>query len=80
MLVRPLGYPSVEVRFAQHQELSTDVGTPTLDTLVPRDSRGATAVPAPRPRSAVEPPPQPQPVPARGWGGDPGSAGGAGPG
>jgi hypothetical protein len=28
MLVRPLGYPELEVRFAQNQELSTDVGAP----------------------------------------------------
>jgi hypothetical protein len=28
MLVRPLGYPEIEVRFAQNQELSTDVGAP----------------------------------------------------
>jgi hypothetical protein len=28
MLVRPLGYPEIEVRFARNQELSTDVGTP----------------------------------------------------
>ena len=28
MLVRPLGYPEIEVRFAQSQELSTDVGAP----------------------------------------------------
>ena len=31
MLVRPLGYPEIEVRFAQKQELSTDVGTPFAD-------------------------------------------------
>jgi len=28
MLVRPLGYPSLEVTFAQRQELSADIGTP----------------------------------------------------
>lgn len=28
MLVRPLGYPEIEVRFAPKQELSTDVGAP----------------------------------------------------
>jgi hypothetical protein len=31
MLVRPLGYPTIQVRFAQRQELSTDVGGPLLD-------------------------------------------------
>jgi hypothetical protein len=33
MLVRPLGFPSVEVRFADRQELSTDVGGQLLDRL-----------------------------------------------
>jgi hypothetical protein len=28
LLVRPLGYPEIEIRFAQNQELSTDVGAP----------------------------------------------------
>jgi hypothetical protein len=75
MLVRPLGYPAVEVRFAQHQELSTEVGAPKLDTLEPRSSRGAVPAPAFRPRTDVEP----QPVAARGAIGDPGGdAGNAG--
>jgi hypothetical protein len=46
MLVRPLGYPSLEVRFAQRQELSTDVGAPfdalgaPLPAVAPDVSRG----------------------------------------
>jgi hypothetical protein len=42
MLVRPLGYPSVEVKFAQRQELSTNVDTPLFDT-----PSGAAASPVP---------------------------------
>ena len=33
MLVRPLGYPAVEVRFAQRQELTTDVGSALAEAL-----------------------------------------------
>jgi hypothetical protein len=31
MLVRPLGYPDVQVRFASSQELSTDLSTQLLE-------------------------------------------------
>jgi hypothetical protein len=51
MLVRPLGYPTIEVRFAQRQELSTDVGGPLLDAfdgVAVRDALPTDAPPAPR--------------------------------
>lgn len=56
MLVRPLGYPSIEVRFAQRQELSTDVGGPLLDAF-----DGSGVVPAP-PREPVVPVPAAMPT------------------
>jgi hypothetical protein len=49
MLVRPLGYPTIEVRFAQRQELSTDIGAPLLD-----DAPAAEPMPPPQaPRVAA---------------------------
>lgn len=44
MLVRPLGYPAVEVRFAQRQELTTDVGSALAEAL---DAAAAPRVAAP---------------------------------
>lgn len=48
MLVRPLGYPDVKVIFAQKQELSTDVGTPSLESVFgqPAALGGEASVPA----------------------------------
>jgi hypothetical protein len=45
MLVRPLGYPEIEVRFAQNQELSTDVAAP----FGPEGRRIVPPAPAPPP-------------------------------
>jgi len=42
LLVRPLGYSNLEVRFASKQELSTDVGMASLTQSDP-----AVAIPAP---------------------------------
>ena len=69
MLVRPLGYPSVEVRFAQRQELSTDVGGPLAELAA---GRRAPAVPqavtvpvtVPVPAEPVPPPIVDAPLPA----------------
>lgn len=47
MLVRPLGYPAIEVRFAQRQELSTHVGGPLAEAF------GAPAVAPPEPAPPV---------------------------
>ena len=63
MLVRPLGYPDVEVRFAQGQELSIDLGAPVPDALAtgPAAPRGVNptlppeAVPAPLAGPRAEP-------------------------
>lgn len=45
MLVRPLGYPTVQVRFAARQELSTDVNTSALESAARADSHlGAEAM------------------------------------
>jgi hypothetical protein len=56
MLVRPLGYPEVEVRFASRQELSTDVGRPLPERLfgpVPDEAAGAPDLPPIEPPSAA---------------------------
>jgi hypothetical protein len=69
MLVRPLGYPAIEVRFAQRQELSTNVGGPLLDVFdgvpvrdapSPDASRVVPGAPAPAPR--IDGPASPPPV------------------
>ncbi|HYF59104.1 MAG TPA: DUF4230 domain-containing protein [Burkholderiaceae bacterium] len=52
MLVRPLGFPAVEVRFAPRQELSTDVAAPMLDA-----SEGQPAGAGARPVPTAEPQP-----------------------
>lgn len=61
MLVRPLGYPTLEVRFAQRQELSTDVGTP-FDALGAPQPQPAVPVPAPTPVDAPRAEPEPVPL------------------
>jgi hypothetical protein len=50
MLVRPLGYPAIEVRFADRQELSTDVGKQLLDRL-----NGLAGTPTSAPRAEALP-------------------------
>jgi len=67
MLVRPLGYPTVEVKFAQRQELSTDVGTPFDTPLaaaappVPIDAPAARGDGVGLARQVPEPPPHRSP-------------------
>jgi hypothetical protein len=74
MLVRPLGFPSVEVRFAQRQELSTNVGTPALEsmgiepTLPVSSTAGAPSAPSrvpawPAAPGWAPPPPSSSPMP-----------------
>jgi hypothetical protein len=70
MLVRPLGYPELEVRFASNQELSTDVSAPFGD-----GARGAATLPpaadpmaGPEGWGASPAPPASVPVAARGNG------------
>lgn len=45
MLVRPLGYPTIDVQFASRQELSTHVGTPFDALGMPRPDAAPEAVP-----------------------------------
>jgi hypothetical protein len=53
MLVRPLGYPSVEVRFAQRQELTTDVGAALAEALEAAASPRAAVAAEPIGRAAL---------------------------
>jgi hypothetical protein len=63
MLVRPLGYAEVEVRFASKQELSTDIAAPLADGSAAATATAAAFVP-PSPDVRAEPSPIPAPVPA----------------
>ena len=55
MLVRPLGYPTVQVRFAARQELSADVNTSALESAARSDPHlGAEAMVRPAPGGSLE--------------------------
>jgi hypothetical protein len=65
MLVRPLGYLEVEVRFAPKQELSTDIAAPLADGLAAAVVAAPTAAPPPvrEPWAASVPDPWAEPPP-----------------
>jgi hypothetical protein len=72
MLVRPLGYPAIEIRFAQRQEISTDVGGPLIDAFDRAGPRPVAAPPLEPARAGVDalpdgvsPDARPGPPPAR---------------
>ncbi|MFZ4756707.1 MAG: DUF4230 domain-containing protein [Burkholderiaceae bacterium] len=77
LLVRPLGYTDVEVRFATRQELSTDIGGQLLERLGGAASPTAT-VPGPAPAPLAEPMPA-MPAQAAGQAAPPAASGAAAP-